>query len=64
MSKGQQLYNTPAGDGKTTYGQRETNGMVITENVQTTRSDGTVETREYRAFGDGPVISDSRNDKK
>jgi hypothetical protein len=63
VSNDKQLYNTPAGDGKTTYGQRESYGMVITENVQTTRSDGSVVTRDYRAIGEGPVTSDSRDKK-
>lgn len=59
-----QLENTPAGDGKTTYGQREGNlGMVITENVQTRQPDGSTVTREYRATGEGPVTNDTSEKK-
>lgn len=60
MSNGNQLHNTPADDGQTTYGQRTGDlGFVITENVQTQQPDGSTVTREYRAIGEGPVINDT-----
>lgn len=64
MSSSKQSTNTPAADGKTTYGQHTGNlGFVVTDNGQTKQPDGSTVTREYRAIGEGPVINDTSKKK-
>jgi hypothetical protein len=59
MSGDKQTTNTPISPTETVSQHTGNLGMTINDNVQTTRSDGSVVTREYHAIGEGPVISDS-----
>ena len=59
MSNDRHLSNTPISD-TVDLGQRTGDlGFVITENVQTTRSDGSTVTRDYSATGQGSVTNDT-----
>lgn len=55
--------NTPISPTETLGQHEDCFGDRVTDNVQTTRPDGSVVTREYRAFGEGPVINDTREKK-